>query len=236
MEKVSKRKRIAIYGGTFDPVHVGHLAVANDLLKLFALDEVLFVPAHAAPHKREVAVTPPLHRYTMLALATQSNEALRVSTIELDEPQKPFTIETLLRLQRLFGDPVRLFFVMGADSWAEITTWRKWERVLSIVDHIVVTRPGYDLNAEHVPANIRERIIDLRGLPSIEISNRIEESEETKIYISDAVFVDVSATAIRQSFAEGDNEDWVTRVPPPVWEYIRKYGLYKKKNGSEFND
>jgi nicotinate-nucleotide adenylyltransferase len=233
---MEKRKRIAIYGGTFDPVHVGHLAVANDLLKLFELDQVLFVPAHAAPHKREVAVTPPLHRYTMLALATQDNDALRISTVELDEPQKPFTIETLLRLQRQFGDSVRLVFVMGADSWAEINTWRKWERVLSMVDHIVVARPGYELDSEHVPAGIRERIVDLRGIPAVEFSGRVEESDATKIYVTDAIFVDVSATAIRQSFAAGDNEDWVTRVPPPVWEYIRKYGLYKKKNGSEFDD
>jgi nicotinate-nucleotide adenylyltransferase len=233
---MEKRKRIAIYGGTFDPVHVGHLAVANDLLKLFELDQVVFVPAYAAPHKRAVGVTPPLHRYTMLALATQDSDAVRVSTIELEEPQKPFTIETLLRLQKQFGDSVRLVFVMGADSWAEITTWREWEKVLSIVDHIVVARPGYELKTQSVPATIRERIVDLSGVPAAEISSRFEESEATKIYITDAIFVDVSATAIRRNFAAGDNEDWVTRVPPPVGEYIRKYGLYKKKNGSEFDD
>src|SRR2546423_1337729 len=124
---MQRRKRIALYGGTFDPVHVGHLSVARKLLKLFALDEVLFIPAHIAPHKRSFAVTPPLHRYAMLALATQSQEALRISSIELDAPERPYTFETLTRLQAEADEAAQLFFVMGADSWSEIATWREWE-------------------------------------------------------------------------------------------------------------
>ncbi|MBV9958707.1 MAG: adenylyltransferase/cytidyltransferase family protein, partial [Acidobacteria bacterium] len=109
-----RRKRIALYGGTFDPVHVGHLTVARELLKLFALDEVLLIPAHIAPHKRQASVTPPLHRYAMLALATQGESSLRISSVELDAPERPYTVETLARLQQ--ESDAQLFFVMGADS------------------------------------------------------------------------------------------------------------------------
>lgn len=229
------RKRIALYGGTFDPVHVGHIAVAEGLLKLFALDEALFIPAHVAPHKRGAMVSPPLHRYAMLALATQESEALRISTIELDAPEKPYTVETLARLQDELGQMARLFFVMGADSWAEITTWREWERVLLMSDHIIVTRPGYELHEEHVTDAIRERIVDLRACDRQEIAERTGDESGPRIYVTDEIFVDVSATEIRKSISDGTDESWPALVQPAVADYIRKYGLYRKSYGREFN-
>ncbi len=233
---MERRKRIALYGGTFDPVHIGHIAVAQGLLKLFELDEVLFIPAHVAPHKRGAVVSPPLQRYAMLALATQGFEALRISTIELDAPERPYTVETLTRLQSELGQKARLFFVMGADSWAEITTWREWERVLLMTDHIIVTRPGYELGAEHVTPAIRERIVDLRACAPDEIARRIAESVGPKIYVTDAIFVDVSATGIRKSISEGLDDEWPRLLPQAVADYIRKYGLYRKSYGTEFTD
>jgi len=221
-------KHIALYGGTFDPVHLGHMAVAHGLSQIFALDEVLFVPAYVAPHKRKEGVTPALHRYAMLALATQHEERFRISTIELDAPEKPYTFETLERVQEKLGSDAQLFFVMGADSWTEITTWRKWERVLTLSNHIVVSRPGYDLSAEHVTPLVRERIVDLSGLNIEEAAGRIESGESLKIYLTDAVNVNISATAIRQAVRAGRDRDWLDSVPSPVAEYIRKYGLYKE--------
>ena len=219
-------KRIALYGGTFDPVHIGHVAVAQALSKLFALDEVLFIPAARAPHKRISPVTPALHRYAMLALATQNESHLRVSTVELDAPEKPYTFETLARMRETLGSETQLFFVMGADSWMEITTWREWERVLALSNHIVVVRPGYELSAEHVQPAIRERINDLRGvnkeLPLLDI-----DGNDAKIYVTDAVKMDVSATMIRRAVREGSDADWLRLVAPPVADYIRKYGLYR---------
>jgi nicotinate-nucleotide adenylyltransferase len=224
---MQQRKRIALYGGTFDPVHVGHIAVAQRLLTLFALDEVLFIPAHVAPHKRGSLVSPPLHRYAMLALATQVADALHISSVELDAPEKPYTVETLARLQGELGGQAQLFFVMGADSWTEITTWREWERVLLMTDHIVVTRPKYNLGVQHVTHAIHERIVDVRGKQADEIASRIEESDGAKIYVTDAVLMDVSATAIRKSVSEG-LDDWPALVPAAVADYIRKYRLYRK--------
>lgn len=225
---MERRKRIALYGGTFDPVHVGHMAVAKGLIESFDLDEVLFIPAHVAPHKRDTRVSPPLHRYAMLALATQGDDALHISTVELEAPERPYTVETVARLQRELGHGAQLFFVMGADSWSEITTWREWERLLSMTDHIVVARPGYDLRAANVTPLISQRLVDVGGCEREEILSRVEEQNETKLFVSDVVFIDVSATAIRESICNSNDEAWSSLVPPQVAEYIRKYGLYKE--------
>lgn len=227
-------KRIGLYGGTFDPVHIGHIAVARTLAKLFALDEVLFIPAHIAPHKRVMNVTPALHRYAMLALATQHDTTLRVSTVELDAPERPYTVETLARLRAESGQRARLFFVMGVDSWIEITTWREWERVLTLTDHIVVTRPGYEWSAAHVTPSIRERVIDLRGMDQSRIVEAMQDSTGAKIYVTDALNMNVSATAIRRAIRDDETGEWVSLVPPPVADYISKYRLYRKTHETEF--
>jgi nicotinate-nucleotide adenylyltransferase len=221
-------RRVALYGGTFDPVHKGHIAVAAGLSKLFALDEVLFIPAHVAPHKRAGVVTPALHRYAMLALATQSEDAFRVSTVELDAPERPYTWETLSRMRETLGSDVAVYFVMGADSWADITTWREWERVLSLSHHIVVTRPGYELGTEHVTPAVRKRIVDLRGGTNEQGLSAVGDGGGPRIYVTDAVQLDVSATAVREAVREGREGDWPELVPPPVADYIRKYGLYRE--------
>jgi nicotinate-nucleotide adenylyltransferase len=225
---MSGSKRIALYGGTFDPVHTGHLAVADGLSKLFALDLVLFIPAYVAPHKRVRRVTPALHRYAMLALATQRRARFRISTVELDAPERPFTFETLTWMQERMGQDAQLFFVMGADSWMEITTWREWKRVLALSNHIVITRPGYDVSTKHVTPGIRKRIVDLSGMNKEQAARKIDEKGGAKIYMTDAVNIDISATEIRRDVSAGLDAGWVRNVSRPVANYIRKYGLYKE--------
>lgn len=232
-------RRIALYGGTFNPVHNGHLAVARELLKLFSLDEVLFIPAHVAPHKKRQSVAPasPFHRHAMLALATQDEPRFRISTVELDEPEKPYTVETILRLRDALG--AQLVFVMGADSWEEITTWREWERLLAMVAHVVVTRPGYELRTDHVPEVVRERIVDLRGGANEQDVRAAEMSGEPRIYFTDAVKMEVASSDIRRAVrAAGESESGVEsiQVPQPVAEYIKKYRLYKETHETERND
>jgi len=233
---MKRRRRVSLYGGTFDPVHAGHLTVARELLKLFALDEVLFIPAYVAPHKRERRVSPAHDRYAMLALATQGEERFRVSTIELSAPERPYTVETLSSFRERAGEEVRFFFVMGADSWEEITTWREWERVLTLTDTIVVTRPGYELPTEHVTEEIRRRIVDVRGRTREEVESEVEESEEARIFLSDASNVDASATAVRAAVEQGDSSRLNALVAPAVAEYIKKYRLYRGADGTEFSD
>lgn len=234
---MGRLERIALYGGTFDPVHAGHITVAQRLLELFALDEVLFIPAHVAPHKRNMPPSSGLHRYAMLALATQHEERFRVSAIELGAPEKPYTVDTLSRLQAELSQRAQLFFVMGADSWMEITTWREWERVLAMTDHIVVTRPGYELSVTHIPPAIRERIVDLRGMNPATIARVFGENGNMKIYLTDAVWMGVSSTEIRRRLLnEKDAAGREALVPRPVADYIKKYKLYREVHETEFSD
>ena len=209
-------KRIALYGGSFDPVHAGHITVARSLLKLFALDAVLFIPAYVAPHKVKSQVAPALQRYAMLVLATQNEPQLLVSKVDIDAPERPYTVDTLSRMQALLGREAQLFFIMGADSWMEITTWREWERVLTLANHIVVTRPGYGVTASHVTPSIRERVVDLQGADEDRIEREVDRSGGLKIYITDAVRMDVSATAIREMLREGRDSEIDELVPPAV--------------------
>jgi nicotinate-nucleotide adenylyltransferase len=222
------RKRIAIYGGTFDPVHFGHIEVAKRVLQLFEIDELLFVPAQVAPHKLKRPVTPAMHRYAMLVLATQNDPRLRISTFELEAPDRRYTVDTLTHFKSELGESADLFFVMGADSWSEITTWRQWERLMLIVNHIVVTRPGYDIKFDLVNSALRERIVDLRG--SKQIARAVNELAGEKIFITDAVMLENSATEIRRALLDDDWNQITRLVPPPVADYIRKYELYRESN------
>lgn len=223
------QRRIALYGGTFDPVHTGHLEVARRVLQLFEIEKVLFIPAQMAPHKIGRPVTEPIHRYAMLALATQDDPGLLISTFELDAPDRRYTVDTVEKFQQVLSDSTELFFIMGADSWSEITTWREWERLLSMTNHIVVARPGYEPAATHVGA-IEERIVDLRGGKT---PPRTEGAK--KIFFTDVVMKDVSATNIRRLASEGRFGELTGLVPGPVLEYIKKYGIYRELNEAKLN-
>ncbi|MGH9872758.1 MAG: nicotinate-nucleotide adenylyltransferase [Pyrinomonadaceae bacterium] len=217
------RKRIAIYGGTFDPVHSGHLEIARRVTQLFGIDEFLFVPAMVAPHKQDREVSPALHRYAMLALATRADPQLSISTFELDGPGRRYTVDTLFHFRARFGVSADLFFVMGADSWAEITSWREWRRLLTLANLIVVTRPGYEISAAPATAEIAANVLDLRGAAKVGAS----EPGTQKVFVTDAVLLDVSATEIRRAANEDDGEKLNKLVPLEVAEYIRKYRLYR---------
>ena len=224
LQKMEQPKRIAIYGGTFDPVHSGHLEIARRVTQFFGIDEFLFVPARVAPHKLDREVLPTLHRYAMLALATSTDSRLCVSTFELDGPGRQFTVDTLYHFRSRFGESADLFFVMGADSWAELTTWREWRRLMTLANLIVVTRPGYEISAAPATAETAASIVDLRGAG--EVSGAGGPGSK-KVYISDAVMIDVAATEIRRAASEDDNEKLNRLVPLEVAEYIRKYRLYR---------
>ena len=214
--------RIAFYGGTFDPVHCGHVTIARKLVKLFSLDQFVFLPAFHAPHKPERSPTSAFHRYAMLCLATQDLPRISVSTLELDHGKKRYTVETLPEILAKFPES-DVFFVMGADSWSDIRSWRDWEQVLLMSNHIVVTRPGYEISFDHVSDAVRERIIDIRESRSVPALTE----PGLKIYITDAVVLDVSATDIRDDIREDDRLDREDDVPEEVAKYIEKYELYR---------
>lgn len=216
-------RRIAYFGGTFDPVHNGHLEIAKALVAIFKLDRFYFLPAFHAPHKSDTKPTSEFHRYAMLCLATQEERRIAVSTLEIKKQEKRYTVDTLAELIAIHPKD-EIFFVMGADSWRDIKTWKEWERVLLACNHIVVTRPGYPIKTDHVSDRIRERIIDLRSRKLSPFAPSINNN--TAIYITDAVVYDTSATELREDLADG-NLDRRSDIPLAVAKYIEKYELYR---------
>lgn len=235
----SSKRRVGVYGGTFDPLHEGHLQVARAMVEAFELDQLLLVPAAVPPHKRGATISSPYHRVAMLALATAELPRVSIATIELESPDRPYTIETLGKLQQ--ADPSsRLFFIMGADSFRDVTMWREYRRILTGYDVIVAVRPGYvigerdgsasgdpaghpttDEMAGHLPPDLRHLILDLRGgrrpaAPELAVRH---------VYLTDYVSVDISATDVRRASAEG--RSLAGLVPLPVADYISKYQLYQ---------
>jgi len=215
-------RRVAIYGGTFDPVHNGHLEVARRVRKLFELDEVIFVPACVPPHKRNANITSAFHRFAMLALATEEDQQLRVSTIELDAPELPYAVETVDRMKDV---SVRTFFLIGADSWSEISTWHEWQKLLTMCELIVVTRPGYQINSIATPST---ELVDLRNVDANQIGELVKRDGQPRVFITNVAMIDVSATRIRVAVQANDEAGLQTMVPPAVARYIDKYNLYRK--------
>ncbi len=225
---MDQRKRIAIYGGTFDPVHLGHVEISRKVSQLFAIDEFLFMPARVAPHKVGQESASAFDRYAMLTLATQHDARLSVSRFELEGPGRQYTVDTLSHLRASYGELADLFFVMGADSWAEITTWREWGRLATLANLVVVTRPGHDIALDGV-AGAASHIVDLRSMDRPATVDTIEPGRP-EIFVTDVVMIDVSATAVRRAVREEAGEKLERLVPQPVADYMRKYGLYRNKN------
>jgi nicotinate-nucleotide adenylyltransferase len=218
-------ERIGIYGGTFDPLHIGHFRIAEALLEAFEMDRLIFVPAHIPPHKRGIRISSGYHRHAMIALATEKAPRLFVSAIELEAPSRPYTIETLGRFGALYPDAL-LFFVMGADSFADLHSWRDYGRIMSEYGIIVAARPGNREGGDfmtHLTAEEKSRVIDLRG------GGRPEKDDlaAPRVFLTDLVFEDVSATEVRQ--AVGNRQPIGHLVPSGVAGYIEKYGLYSGK-------
>ena len=215
---------MAFYGGSFDPPHKGHLTIARRLTEVFSLDEFVFIPAFHAPHKKDRKPTSAFHRFAMLALATSDKPQIKISKMELDAPEKPYTFETQTKLKRKLKD-AEIFFVTGADSWQEIDTWREWERVLTLTNIIVVTRPGTEISFSHVTEKINKRIIDTRKSRKPKITIEKPQSKNQQIFITNAVNLDVSSTEIRRKIRAKQN-DWRRLVPAEVAKYVKKYELY----------
>lgn len=218
------QQRIAVYGGTFDPIHKGHLRVAEAIVDAFAIDRLLFVPAFVPPHKRHQEISSQFHRWAMLALATADQGRMFVSSVELELPERPYTVETLSRLQAELKDS-RLFFIMGVDSFRDVTLWYEHARLLTEYDVIVATRPGYESDdhvAAHLASNLQARCVDLRNGKSPSDRDLVSPH----IYLTDYVEMDISATKIREAAQRNQSIDQF--VEPQVAAYIEKYQIYRK--------
>lgn len=168
-------ERKCLFGGTFDPVHIGHLRIANEALKAVSLTQVIFVPAGSPPHKEPTRVTPFEDRARMLEIACAPYSSFAVSRIEADQ-QPSYTVNTLARFRQDMGADDELFFLIGADAFDEIRTWHEWQRVLSLASFIVVSRPG---KTYAIPEGARVHPLDGIELPmsSSELRDRLRNGD-----------------------------------------------------------
>lgn len=193
-------KRIAVMGGTFNPIHSAHLISAEQVRTGLGYDEILFIPSARPPHKvADADIIEPEHRYRMVQLAIEKNPYFHVSRIELERAGPSYTIETLKTLRSHYGQAAELAWIIGADSLIEYKVWKDFDAVLAECVLIATTRPNYDLN--RVPAEIQKQV--------------------TAFPITG---VDISATAIRERIRKGLSIRYL--VPDAVQTYIDRHRLY----------
>ncbi len=175
-------------GGTFDPVHHGHLVAASEVAVRFALDEVVFVPTGQPWQKGDIAVSPAEDRYLMTVIATASNPRFSVSRVDIDREGPTYTIDTLRDLRAVFGAAAELYFITGADALAAILSWKDVDELFSLAHFVGVTRPGYPLSDAHLP----EDAVTLVEVPALTISSsgcreRVRAGEPVWYLVPDGV-------------------------------------------------
>ena len=218
-------RRIGLLGGTFDPIHVGHLAAAVAACAALELDEVLLLASHVPPHRPQPLASVH-HRFAMVALAAQEHEALRASDLELLAPGPSYTSATLRRLHACGYARTQLFFITGADAFAEIATWRDYPSFLHDAHFVVVNRAGREAASVRgaVPA-LAARMRDAEAPPP----PAWDGSGESVIFLVNRVTPDVSSTTIRTRCARG--EPIAGMVPPAVERHILRHALYRPAEG-----
>jgi nicotinate-nucleotide adenylyltransferase len=161
------RRRIGIMGGTFDPIHHGHLVAASEVADRFALDEVVFVPTGQPWQKGTIDVSPAEDRYLMTVIATASNPRFHVSRVDIDRAGPTYTVDTLRDLHEVYGETTDLYFITGADALEKILSWKDADQIFTLAHFVGVTRPGFELSDAHLPADT----VSLVQVPAMAISS-----------------------------------------------------------------
>ncbi|MGH9509714.1 MAG: nicotinate-nucleotide adenylyltransferase [Terriglobales bacterium] len=219
-------RNIALFGGTFDPIHNGHLAVARAAVRRFHLDRVLFVPSGGPPHKRSRPLTPFAHRFAMLALATAGEPRFQPSLLEADDSITHYSIITVRRVKRTLRRGDRLFFLIGVDAFLDIAIWRSPEKLLGECDFLVASRPEFRLEDMLAALPPAIKTAATRNARSGDTAKKAISLGRTTIYLLDGVQSSVSATEVRNAARRGHSLSRL--VPPAVTGYIRKLGLYRR--------
>ena len=194
------RRRVGVMGGTFDPVHNGHLVAGSEVAHIFALDEVIFVPTGQPYQKSDRVVSSPEDRYLMTVIATASNPQFSVSRVDIDRPGPTYTIDTLRDLKKASGPDTDLYFITGADALANILTWHDVDSLFTLAHFVGCTRPGHRLSGQ--------------GLP------------DGKVSLVEIPALAISSSGCRHRVAAGEPVWYL--VPDGVVQYIAKRGLYRR--------
>jgi nicotinate-nucleotide adenylyltransferase len=205
-------KAVAIFGGTFNPIHFGHLLAAEEIRNKFNLDKIIFVPTNLPPHKNPSDLISARQRWLMAHLATVSNPCFDVSAFEIDNGGKSYTVDTLRHFRKIFSENVKLYFIIGADMLVEIATWKNIDEILKLCRLIVVPRPGYDV----------EKIFNQYFLGS---NNELIAADLMEnVMVEEVAMLDISSTTIRQKVREWKSIKYL--VPEAVEQFIHNQQLY----------
>ncbi|UCE39924.1 MAG: nicotinate-nucleotide adenylyltransferase [Candidatus Aminicenantes bacterium] len=217
-----KKERIGIFGGTFNPIHKGHVKAALEVQKTFLLNKVLMIPSYIPPHKGTPDIVPPSKRLQMVKLAAASYPQFIPSPVEVEAKGKSYSILTLEKLKQQFPDAL-MFFILGVDAFMEIDTWREYKKVLEQCHFVVISRPGYDLKEAKklLGGKYAERMVMVSGNTRLRGAMR----HPYKIFLLSIDALDIASKDIRKKVKMG--ESIAGLVVKRVEEYIHKNKLYQ---------
>lgn len=221
MVAIDKFPLIGIYGGTFDPIHYGHLRIAEELLDAISLKRIIFVPS-GAPRLRAAPIAARNHRANMVHLAIRDNSMFSLDEREVNRPGVSTTIESLREYQCELGDSTALCFILGMDAFVKINQWHHWHELFSLCHMIIVARPGYTSNNDYqnLPTDIKKEFISRRVLDA----NDLGFQTSGFIYTAQTSLLEISASQIRSLISAGKSIRYL--LPENVFDYIKSNCLY----------
>jgi nicotinate-nucleotide adenylyltransferase len=218
--------RLGILGGTLDPVHVGHVETARAAREALGLDRILLLPSRVPPHRPIQPAASPFHRFAMTALAVNGADGLEASDVELTAPGTSYTADTLDRFHASGLTASQIFFILGADAFAEIETWNRYPQVLELANFVVVSRPGYD--SARLPARLPALAARFATSGSLDARSH----PTTRICLVSAATPDVSSTDVRHRLRASASITGM--VPAAVEQHIRQHALYRDHGSSTY--
>jgi nicotinate-nucleotide adenylyltransferase len=210
-----------LFGGTFDPIHFGHLRGAEEIMEIFKLNRIIFVPSSRPPHKLEAEITSFYHREQMVRMSIEGNANFSFSEVENLRSGKSYSVETVEYILNKYMDNLELYFIVGQDAFEAVTTWKDWEKLLLLCNFAVMTRPGYKNKGLD---NILTKEFAARFVYDKE-ANGFKGPTGHAIYFRNTTFLDISSSRIRSMAKTGNSLRYLT--PDNVRQYIAKNGIYK---------
>jgi len=216
-------KKIGLFGGTFNPIHLGHLRSAEEICESFELNRVIFIPASDPPHKDKGDILPARLRAEMVRLAIADNSRFAFSEVELRRPGKSYSVETIAHFRQEFGPETQLYFILGLDAFLEISTWKEYAALFALCHFIVMTRPGFEKNfiPEHLPVEMAK---DFCYDPQ---RDGYAHPSGFFIFPKEITALDISSTKIRENIRKRRTVKYL--LPEPVETFISEHNLYRAK-------
>jgi nicotinate-nucleotide adenylyltransferase len=210
-----------LFGGTFDPIHFGHLRAAEEMMEIFKLNRIIFVPSSRPPHKLEAEITSFYHREQMVRMSIEGNVNFSFSDVENLREGKSYSVETVGYILNKYMENLELYFIVGQDAFQAVTTWKDWEKLLLLCNFAVMTRPGYKNKGLD---NILTKEFAAQFVYDKEVDGFTGPTGHT-IYFRNTTFLDISSSRIKAMAKAGNSVRYL--APDNVRQYIAKNSLYK---------